>query len=611
LSTTVTTYIESGDGFLFAALDRPDPGLPARTPVLVCAPWGWPELSSYRSRRNWGRDLADAGHPVLRIDLPGVGNASGTPRDPDLGLGRAWVEGIADAARWLRGRVGGEAPVAALGLGIGGLLALEAIAAGAPIDEIAMWAPPETGASFVREARMFSRMQRWSKGGEAGSPLPEGWVEAGGYVMNARTTEELKGMDPTALDLAPLRRALVLGREATDPGPALLAHLEGAGVEVASGKGPGWELFISEPESSRPSPEVMTAVAGWLAGGEAGASGGARPAEAAGAAAAQAIGAPAAASANELARPIEFDWNGESIREGFFSYPLPVGGGFGMVVEPTAGAVAPVTAVFLSAAADRNIGPNRMWVEAARNLAALGARAVRVDFDGIGESDGDGDRYVDESKFFEPEIGGELTAILDQLEAGGEGSDFLLVGLCSGAYWSFRGAIDDSRVRGAVMLNTAAFRYRSTLFMERYGHDWRILLRPDLWARLVRGRLGTRKIGTFLRLLVARTKAQAAALLRRREREAAEAEPDASLQAEFDVLRETGKHVALAFTEEEPLLDEPTVRGTLGQIERWPNISLVSLPVVSHAFAPTGAQDVAQKLVVEQFRQLTEAGDRA
>jgi pimeloyl-ACP methyl ester carboxylesterase len=594
LSTTITTYIQTAEGFAFAAFDRPDPDLPARAPVLVCAPWGWPELSSYRSRRNWGRRLADAGHPILRIDLPGVGNGSGTSRDPELGLGRAWVDGIGEAARWLRDQTGGSSAVTALGLGVGGLLALEAIAAGAPIDEVALWALPETGAAFVREARVFSRMQRWSKSDEAGSPLPDGWVEAGGYVLNARTAEELKGMDPTALELAPpLRRALVLGREVAEPSADLLTHLEDSGIDVTSGKGPGWELFISEPESSRPSPEVMAAVGAWLEEGEEGRSAGGP------------VGSPTV-----VGRSVKFRWNGEEIREGFFSYPLPAGGGFGIVAEPTAGPTAPITAVFLSSAADRNIGPNRLWVEAGRNLAALGARAVRVDFDGIGESDGNGDRYIDESQFFQPEIGSEVTAILDQLEAEGHGEDFLLIGLCSGAYWSFRGAIDDSRVRGAVMLNTAAFRYRSTLFMERYGHDWRILLRPDLWARLVRGRLGIRKVGTFLRLLVARGKAQVAHLLRHRDGET-ETGPDNSLQAEFDVLQKAGKQVALAFTAEEPLLREPTVVGALEQIERWPNISLVSLPVVSHAFAPTAAQDVAHELVVEQFRLLNEPGDPA
>jgi pimeloyl-ACP methyl ester carboxylesterase len=585
LSTTVTSYIQTAEGFVFAALDRPDPGRPRRAPVLVCAPWGWPELSSYRSRRNWGRDLADAGHPVLRIDLPGVGNASGTPRDPALGLGKAWVSGVVEAARWLADRYSDAPAVTALGLGVGGLLALEAAAAGAPIDEVALWAVPETGAAFVRETRVFSRMQRWGAADEIGSPLPDGWIEAGGYVLNARTAEELKALDPTGPAPAPpLRRALVLGREEADPGPGLVDHLRGAGVEVATGKGPGWELFISEPETSRPSPDVMAAVAAWLGDGE--------PAGDA--------SEPAGASTT-LGRSVEFPWNGEQIRESFFSYPLSAGGGFGVVAEPAKRTPAPLCAVFLSAAADRNIGPNRLWVEAGRGLAALGARAVRVDFDGIGESDGDGDRYIDESKFFQPEIGAELTAILDQLEAEGKGSEFLLIGLCSGAYWAFRAAVDDPRVRGTVMLNPSAFRWRSTLAMERYGHDWRILLRPDLWARLVRGELGTGKIGTFARLLVTRAKTRLGRLLRGRDREA-EAAPDTSLQAEFDFLRETGKRVALVFTEEEPLVDEATVADALAQIDRWPNIRLVSLPVASHAFAPTAAQDLARELIVDQFK---------
>ena len=53
-----------------------------RTAVLICSPFGWDETASYRVRYRWAEHLAAAGHPVLRIDLPGVGDSAGSPRGP-------------------------------------------------------------------------------------------------------------------------------------------------------------------------------------------------------------------------------------------------------------------------------------------------------------------------------------------------------------------------------------------------------------------------------------------------------------------------------------------------------------------------------------------------
>ncbi len=592
MASTQTTYIETASGFLFAALDAPETGRPTRAPLLICAPWGWAETASYRGRRDWARLLADAGHAVLRFDLPGVGDSSGSPRDPELH--RAWVDAIATAATWLGGRWEEFPSVTALGLGIGGLSAIEAIAAGAPVDRLALWAPPANGGTFLREQRAFSRMQTWDDAEPGGSPLAEGWVEASGFVLSAETAESLRALDPTAIEIpSSLRMALLLGREGTPVGAPLREHLEAAGVAVESRPGPGWEVMISQPAFSRASAEVIDALAGWLADGEV------------------EVGPGAAAPAEPLGpRTVELDRAGKPVRESLFSFPLDRGAGFGVVAEPATGPAAETCGVFLNAAAVRHIGPNRLWVDAARELAAQGIRSARVDFAGIGESDGDGARFAEEAEFFAPDQIAQVGAILDQLEAAGLGKRFLVIGLCSGGYWAFRGALEDPRVERVLLLNPGAFRWRPTLLMERQGHGFSTLFRRDLWARLARGELGVRKIGSLLRLLVARTaSASRRSLTERAPAAGEERPPDRELEADFDLLQSSGKRATIAFTDNEVLLQESRRHSTLDELDRWPNIDLVTLPGVDHALAPTSAQRFAGELIVAQFERSAGAAD--
>jgi pimeloyl-ACP methyl ester carboxylesterase len=594
------TYISPGSGagsaavggdFLFAALDRPDPGVALATPILVCAPWGWAETASYRGRREWGRSLADAGHPVLRFDLPSVGDSAGSPRDP--GMVEAWVGAIDVAARWLRARYPGAPSIAALGLGLGGLLALEAIAAGAPLDEVALWGTPATGSSFARETRAFSRMQIWHGEDLGGAPLPDGWLEAGGFVLSAATAAELKGLDPLKNPVPPtLRRALLLGRDGAKPNEPLRARLEGGGVDVTAGQGPGWEQLTSHPAYSWASDEVMERVARWLAEGEAGDPG-------------RRDGASTFA-----AGPVEFEWGGEEIRESLFSFPIDAGAGRGVVAEPVGKPTGETTGVFLNAAAIRHIGPNRLWVDAGRDLAGRGSRSVRVDFEGVGESDGDAARFREEAEFFATDQSAQVGAVLDRLETEGMGGRFLLVGLCSGAYWAFQAALEDPRVDRALLLNPGAFHWRPTMLMERQGHGFSILARRDLWRRVGRGEISVRKLAAITKYLVGRVRARISERLpgSRQDAQAAKNRTrDAELEKDFDLLQATGKQVTIAFTDNEALLRESKRHSTLDEIERWPNLRLVTLPGIDHALAPIAAQRFARDLIVAEFEQLVEA----
>jgi len=83
-------YLKGPTTPVFAILHKPV-GRPRETAVLLCPPFGWEDMCSYRIRREWAEQLAREGHTALRIDLPGSGDSGGAPSDP--GQLNTWTDG--------------------------------------------------------------------------------------------------------------------------------------------------------------------------------------------------------------------------------------------------------------------------------------------------------------------------------------------------------------------------------------------------------------------------------------------------------------------------------------------------------------------------------------
>ena len=193
-------YLEGGGEPIFAMLDVPAQDAERRsTSVLLCPPFGWQDVASYRLRRDWARELARAGHPTLRIDLPGSGDSGGSPRDP--GLFAAWAAAIATAASWLQAN-GGCPRVAAIGIGITALALCKAAAGGAPIDDLVLWGASALGRSLAREQRAVARLEAAQQPATEAGVVPEGALTAAGFLISVETLADLQ-----AFDLSQLPRA--------------------------------------------------------------------------------------------------------------------------------------------------------------------------------------------------------------------------------------------------------------------------------------------------------------------------------------------------------------------------------------------------------------------
>ena len=179
--------------------------------------------------------------------------------------------------------------------------------------------------------------------------------------------------------------------------------------------------------------------------------------------------------------------------------PQEFGNLSGILTVPTDGRQ-PVCIVMLNAGAIRRIGPNRMWVEAARRWAARGVPSLRVDVEAIGEADGAVSPYADDNALYVDELIPQVKAAIAFLAEQGVAERFVTVGLCAGAYWAMYVGLEDPRVTAALMFNSRGIVWDTGISASR---DLRRAFSQKLtWARIRHNVTGPR-LRAVLRFLLA------------------------------------------------------------------------------------------------------------
>ncbi len=563
-------YLQCEPDPAFATVHRAADQNERDTAVILCPPFGWDEVCSYRSLRFWAVRLAQDGYATIRLSLPSTGDSGGCAHDADR-VG-AWVAAVRSAADWLRAAAGARR-VVAVGIGVGGVLAYLAAADGSGIDDLVLWGTPARGRALLRQLRAFSKLETtlFFDGLEPPPALPVGDLEAGGFVLSAETVQQLEQVKLDTIELPPAteRRALLLERDGLPVDAGLREHLERGGAAVTVAPGDGFGDMTSHPQQARPPLQVIERVRGWLDEGSAPAG-------------APAPGGTAAGSVTSAELELR---DGTGVRE----TPVRIEQSFGelsaVLVEPIAKPAHRLCVVLLNAGAVRRTGPNRMWVEAARRWAGHGVPTLRLDVEGIGDADGGETRYSDDGAFFAPTLVPQVLSALDFLQDRGVGERFVLGGLCASANWAFHAALCDPRVSGVMLINLRALAsWDPGLGPAR---DLRALFsQPFSVSRIRRVATGPR-LRLFLRWMLAAPGRRLGRLaLREDPAAAAEREIDSAL----DAVLASGKRVLLLFSEHEPLYDEFTRSGRTERLRAAPNVTIDRIRVRDHTLRPSWAQ---------------------
>lgn len=563
----IALYLRTGAEVSFAVLH--EAADPSDTAVVICPPFGWEEVASYRPRRAWAQDLAAAGHTTLRLSLPSTGDSAGDPHDPERL--EAWTVAVAGSAAWLRQRTGARR-IVAIGLGLGGMLAYRAAALHGGIDDLALWSVAPRGRTLVRQLMAFSRMEseRFFEGLPAPPPGPEGELEVAGFTMSPETAGALRELDLRRLlpEIPSHHRVLLLERDGVAVDHAWGEQMRASGMTVEVAPGDGYAQMTSHPQTAAPAAGVLARILDWIA------------------AAPAAVDAPAPAIDVVDAPRLEQGWTETPLA-------IPYGDTIlrAILTEPGNATGGGLCAVLLNTGAVRRIGPNRMWVQCARRWAERGIPSLRIDVQGIGDADGPVVGFPQDALFHEPHLVAQLGTALDVLADAGTGSQFFLVGLCSGAYWAFRTCVTDSRVAGVALLNWRVIAWSDALAPERYVRR-ALTERPSL-AR-IRRVVTPALLREVLRWVIRAPLRAVARLLHSREPEARGTDDPASL---VNRLLHSGRQILILFSEREPLHDELRAAGHLSALEDLPNVTLTRLAVNDHTLRPRWAQERAQEAI--------------
>ena len=566
-------WFRSGSYSLLGHLDMPDEQ-PARSGVVIVPPFGWEDICSYRPLRSLARSLASQGIAVLRFDLPGTGDSSGSALDSDLFP--AWIRSVQEAMAELKA-VSGVQAVSVLGIRLGAMLALAAASTGTPIKNLILWGASASGHAVLRELRAFRNLEVTEHAeGEAPPAQRVPGLEVAGFLLHRETENALGEFDAVNLPPLPNQSILLLSRDSFPHDSKLVQCLKRGGSRVTLNAGMGYQKMMAEPQEPFPfAPETEKTIVDFIQ----------TQMEAE-----QAI----CSSGQEKVREERSCRLEGGIVETVYSHSYRGASLFSIVAMPAARRpLSEWGLLFLNAGGVRHIGPNRMWVEASRRWAASGIPAIRLDFLRVGESDGEAPASIE--SLHAHDLTDQLGLVMNEMNSKLNCRRFIAVGLCSGAHVAFQTLIRNSAIRGAILLNPRLFFWDPAVgprrLAKRVGTG---LIDVSDWRRLARGEIRPERVRQAARLALKR-------LLARGHKADCERQiPAQALAQAWQQVRRFETRVTLVFADGEPLLEEMEDEKQL-PAPADPLIRCLRVGKVGHTFRALSAQQMLQDLIEKEI----------
>jgi pimeloyl-ACP methyl ester carboxylesterase len=545
--------------------------------VVLCNPFGFETMCMHRTYRHLAERLATRGFPCLRFDYDGTGDSFGRQSDP--GRVRAWVESIGAAARELRAR--GSDRVALFGARLGVSLATLAALEDGDIEALIAWAPVVSGRTYVRELRALGMMKT-----PAAEPAVDGSREIVGYSYSDETLAAISAIDLNAQPARAAKRIFfVPSNDSPKDEARLVEHWKTRGVDLALGPVTRYARMLGDPYDTVVPDATLDAIVEWLSETYPDAGHGSDH-------------RPAANGSGDAAL------RGRTETGGFAERPLLFGEGqrlFGILTEPSdAQHHGRPALIFLNVGANHHVGPHRLWVDLARELAALGYATLRFDAPGLGDSRTPPGGQ--ENRIYSRDFVNDVRSAMDALKQHHQIDRFVLVGLCSGAYLSFRTAVEDHRIAGQVLFNTHTFAWKEGDPVKptlSRGYYTRSLGDSRVWMRVLRREVHFRFIA---RVLLTSLQAEAAMRLQPlRSRLLRGTREPPPVRQQFEAICKRGVESLLVFSTIDGGLDMLASHFGKGarKMRRYPTFAVEIVDGVDHVFTSVASQRLLRQILTK------------
>jgi predicted alpha/beta hydrolase len=487
---------------LFGWLHRPAAPGALTAGIVICNPFGNEALCAHRSIRHLARAAAAAGFAALRFDYDGSGDSAG--HCFELQRLAAWLASVNEAIDTLR-ETTGVGRVYLAGFRLGATIAALACLGRRDLSGLIAIAPVVNGGAYVRELRLLQRAMDAKR--EVNSQEHAGYLESCGFLLTTETQTELRAIDLTRLSAAPCERILVLDRAEMPVDLALVPAWRARGATVERRAVRGYTEMMLDPHDSAVPEELIAATLHWLRAQESAAVAAPAVASAPSAAAARSPRVRATLAAPAVPDPVTAPDAGDVVGETLLEFggDVPL---FGVLTTPAAprptAADHRPTVVLLNAGAVHHVGPNRMYVTFARHLARLGHSVLRLDIAGIGDSDprpGEAENVV-----YAPAALRDLHSALEFLHRQRGAGDLRVIGLCSGAYHAFKGAVQGLPLQAVVAVNPLSFFWKEGMSLKYPQHRIAAdvlryrskVLSGPAWRKLIAGEVDLLGVATVL-----------------------------------------------------------------------------------------------------------------
>jgi alpha-beta hydrolase superfamily lysophospholipase len=478
-------YLESDGSAFFCWQHFPKSGQVRQHNIILCPPLGHEYTHAHRSFKHLAESLATQGFNVFRFDYHGTGDSPGS--DKDENRVQTWIGNICSIANYVKNQYP-EQSLSLIGLRLGASLAALATQH-IDVDHLILWEPIIKGSRYVRVLTALARLA-------ANDASPSAiQVESAGFVMATQTLADIKNINLTKQTITVRKSALVIHRDDRKSDQQAIEKLSLASEQITETYLPGYADMVEEPQETKIPFEAIQFISQWLI---------------ANSNAALSLGLPIANVKSSIVFPLK---NNVFIEERPCWYK-PEDFLFGIIstLKSDYDKNLP-TVILLNSGSVHHVGPNRLYVDIARMLAAKGHCVLRLDLEGIGDSATA--IPTRENHPYQPNAVANTFAAMDYLQASGFGDGFIIGGICSGAYTAFHCALSEyersqssQRIKTTLLINPLTFYWKEGMSLSTRQDETQTIRDknlykqsvrdPNKWLKLISGKVSFRYLLQFM-----------------------------------------------------------------------------------------------------------------